>query len=75
MEEYQLQSFLSWSAPILLDVAARGDVVQEPAHAVSTISKIFFFTKPTVISSFSTAAAFQLKPTVIMLCQRISKLG
>jgi hypothetical protein len=49
---------------ILIDVAARGDVVQERAHAVFTISKISFCTKPTVISSFSTSAAFQLKPTV-----------
>ncbi len=45
-------------------MAVGGDVVQKPAHAVFTISKISFCTKPTVISSFSTSAAFQLKPTV-----------
>ncbi len=64
--EYLLRSFLPlpWSVPISLDVAARGDVVQERAHTVFTISKISFCTKPTVISSFSTSAAFQLKPTM-----------
>ncbi len=33
----------------------------DPAHAVFIISKISFCTKPTVISSFSTTALFQLK--------------
>ncbi len=66
LEEYWLRSFLSWSAPILLDVAVGDDVVQEPAHAVFTISKISFCTKPTVISSFSTTASFlELHTTVI----------
>ena len=64
--EYWLRSILSWSAPILLDVAVGGDAVQEPAHAVFTISKITFCTKPTVISSFSKTALFQLKPTVFL---------
>ncbi len=41
-----------WLAPILLDVAVGGDVVQEPAHAVFTISKIPFCTKPTILRSF-----------------------
>ena len=62
--EYWLRSFLSWPAPILLDVAARGDVVQERAHAVFTISKISFCTKPMVISSFSTKYSFFVKPAV-----------
>ena len=55
--EYWLRSFSSWLASILLDVAVGGNVVQEPAHAVFTISKISFFTKPTVILSFSTKQA------------------
>ena len=62
--QYRLRSFLPWSVPISLDVAARGDVVQERAHAVFTISKISFCTKPTVISSFSTLVFFYVNPAV-----------
>ena len=63
--EYRLRSFLPWLASILLDVAVGGDVLHDPAHAVFIISKIYFSTKPTVILSFSTPAAFQLRPTVL----------
>jgi hypothetical protein len=62
--EYRLRSFLPWPAGILLDAIAGGDVFRDPAHAVFIISKKSFCTKPTVISSFSTTALFQLKPTV-----------
>ncbi len=62
--EYKLWSFLPWPAGILLDVAAGGVVVQERAHAVFTISKISFCTKPTVISSFFTLVFFYVKPAV-----------
>ena len=51
-------------AGILLDAIAGGDVFRDPAHAVFIISKLSFCTKPTVISSFSTTALFQLWPTV-----------
>ena len=71
--EYQLRSFLSWSALILLDVAARGAVVQEQAHAVFTISKISFCTKPTVISSFSTLVFFYVNPAVHFLRDHLKK--
>ena len=37
-------------ASISLDVAMEGDVVQDLTHAVFIISKIFFSTKPMVIS-------------------------
>ena len=43
-----------------------GDIFHDQAHTVSTISKTSFCTKPTVISSFSTTASFQLRPTVIL---------
>jgi hypothetical protein len=39
-------------------------VFHDLAHAVFIISKISFSTKPTVISSFSKTASFQLWPTV-----------
>jgi len=64
--EYWLRSFVSWSAPMLLDVTAGGDVFREPAHAVFTISKISFCTKPTVISSFSTLVFFYVNPAVVL---------
>ena len=56
---------MPWLASISLDVAVGGDVLHDPAHAVFIISKIYFSTKPTVILSFSTPAAFQLRPTVL----------
>ncbi len=64
MAEYWLRSFLPWLASILLDVAVGGDVVQDPAQVIFIISKNHHCTKPTVILSFSTPAAFQLRPTV-----------
>ena len=62
--EYRLRSFLPWLASISLDVAVGGDVVQDPAQVIFIISKNHHCTKPTVILSFSTPAAFQLRPTV-----------
>ena len=62
--EYQLRSFSPWLASISLDVAVGGDVVQDPAQVIFIISKNHHCTKPTVILSFSTPAAFQLRPTV-----------
>ena len=56
---------MPWLASISLDAAVGGDVLHDPAHAVFVISKIYFSTKPTVILSFSTPAAFQLRPTVL----------
>ena len=61
--EYQLRSFLSWLASILLDAAVGGDVVQEQAHAVFKLIKKSYSTKPTDILNFSTAALFGLWPT------------
>ena len=62
--EYRLRSFLPWLASISLDVAVGGAVVQDPAQVIFIISKNHHCTKPTVILSFSTPAAFQLRPTV-----------
>ena len=55
---------LTMVASISLDVAVGGDVVQDPAQVIFIISKNHHCTKPTVILSFSTPAAFQLRPTV-----------
>ena len=65
LAEYRLRSFLPWLASISLDVAVGGDVVQDPAQVIFIISKNHHCTKPTVILSFSTPAAFQLRPTVV----------
>ncbi len=62
--EYRLQSFAPWLASILLDVAVKDDVVQDPAHVVFIMSKNSYNTKLTVILHFSTPGVFWLWPTV-----------
>ncbi len=63
--EHWLQSISPWLASILLDVAVRGDVVQDKANVVFIISKNPFSTKPTVILNFPMPGLFQIFPTLI----------
>ena len=56
--EYPLRSFLPWLASISLDVAVKGDVVQDLVHDVFIVSNKSYSTKPTVILNFSTPGLF-----------------